>query len=116
MLPRARRRQAHSRRPAPEEHILSVYVLAQLKIHDRARYERYAAKFMPILIKFGGRLLVSDEAPETLEGTWGHDKAVLLRFDDKPAALRWMNSPEYQEISKDRLAATDAVVLMLKGL
>jgi uncharacterized protein (DUF1330 family) len=95
---------------------VSVYVLAQLKIHDRARYDRYAAKFMPILIQYGGRLLVSDEAPETLEGQWRRDKAVLLRFEDKAAAERWMNSSEYREISKDRVAATDAVVLMLKGL
>jgi uncharacterized protein (DUF1330 family) len=103
-------------RPAPEEQTLSVYVLAQLKIHDRARYDRYASKFMPILVQFGGRLLVSDEAPQTLEGSWNRDKAVLIRFDDRAAAERWMNSPEYQEIAKDRLAATDAVVLMLNGL
>jgi uncharacterized protein (DUF1330 family) len=41
---------------------------------------------------------------------------VLIRFDDRAAAERWMNSPEYQEIAKDRLAATDVVVLLLNGL
>ena len=40
-----------------------VYVIAQLSIHDRERYDRYTAGFMDVLRQFQGRLLVSDEAP-----------------------------------------------------
>jgi uncharacterized protein (DUF1330 family) len=36
---------------------VSAYVIAQLSIHDRARYDRYAAAFLPTLQPFGGRLL-----------------------------------------------------------
>lgn len=45
-----------------------VYVIAQLSIHDRARYDRYAAGFMEVLRRFGGRLLVSDESPRLIGG------------------------------------------------
>jgi uncharacterized protein (DUF1330 family) len=45
-----------------------VYVIAQLSIHDRERYDRYAAGFMDVLRQFQGRLLVSDEAPRVVEG------------------------------------------------
>ena len=33
---------------------VTVYAIAQLTIHDRARYQRYVDAFMPILIKHGG--------------------------------------------------------------
>ncbi|MFI7600702.1 DUF1330 domain-containing protein [Actinoplanes sp. NPDC049681] len=95
---------------------MTVYVLAQVSIQDRERYDRYAARFMPVLIRYGGRLLAADEAPVAVEGVWPHDKVVLVAFEDQAAFERWANSPEYQEISKDRLAATDGVVLTVRGI
>ena len=44
---------------------------------DRARYQRYAAAFLPILARYGGRLLAADEHPEVTEGQWDDDKVVL---------------------------------------
>ena len=58
---------------------MTVYAVAQLTIHDRARYQRYVAAFMPILTKYGGRLLAADEHPEVTEGRWDGDKVVLIR-------------------------------------
>jgi uncharacterized protein (DUF1330 family) len=95
---------------------VTVYALAQLSIHDRARYDRYAAAFMPVLIKHGGRLLAADEQARVVEGTWPRDKVVMMSFPDEQTFTTWANSPEYQEISKDRLAATEAVVLLVHGL
>ncbi|UWZ33499.1 DUF1330 domain-containing protein [Dactylosporangium roseum] len=94
---------------------MTVYVLAQISIHDRRRYDRYAARFMPVLTRYQGRLLAADEAPVTVEGSWPYDKVVLMAFEDRAAFERWANSPEYREISEDRLAATDGVVLTVQG-
>lgn len=95
---------------------MSVYVLAQLTIHDRARYDRYAARFMDVLRHFDGRLLAADESPQVLEGTWPHQKVVLIEFKDRDEATRWANSAEYRTIAVDREAATTAVVLSIQGL
>ncbi len=94
---------------------MTVYIVAQISIHDEERYGRYMAGFMPILVNHGGRLLAADEEPEPLQGEWGRDKFVLMRFPDREAAQTWMNSAEYQEISKDRLTATTGTVLMVHG-
>ena len=48
---------------------VTVYAIAQLTIHDRARYQRYAATFLPILTKYGGQLLAADERPEVAGGS-----------------------------------------------
>lgn len=95
---------------------MAAYVIAQISIHDRARYDRYVAGFMPVLRQYGGRLLIADETAEVIQGAWDRDKLVVLAFEDRPAALAWANSPEYGEISRDRIAATDGVVLLAQGV
>jgi uncharacterized protein (DUF1330 family) len=93
-----------------------VYVIAQLTIHDRARYDRYAAGFMEVLRQHGGRLLVSDEAPRVVEGAWSHDKVVVLSFADEPAFEAWASSDAYRTIAQDRIAASDGPILMVRGI
>jgi uncharacterized protein (DUF1330 family) len=95
---------------------MTTYVLAQLTIDDRARYDRYAARFLDVLARFEGRLLAADESPEVLEGEWGHRKVVLIEFKDRAEAERWASSPEYRAIAVDREASTVATVLAVHGL
>jgi uncharacterized protein (DUF1330 family) len=94
---------------------MSVYALAQISIHDRERYDRYVARFLGVLQKFEGRLLAADESPVVLEGEWSHQKVILIAFPDRAEFERWAFSPEYREISKDRIAATTGAVLLVHG-
>jgi uncharacterized protein (DUF1330 family) len=88
-----------------------VYAIAQLKITDRATYNRYQERFMGVMKKFKGRLLAADERPQVSEGQWDREKMVLLEFPDEAAFREWVESPEYVEIARDRKAGSDAVVL-----
>lgn len=94
---------------------MTCYLVGRIAIHERERYGRYAAAFMPVLTQYGGRLLVSEEAPEPLEGDWDGRKLVLLAFDSRAAALTWANSPEYRKIAEDRIAGSDAIVVLAEG-
>ncbi len=95
---------------------MSVYALAQLRIHDAERYGRYMSRFLPVLEKYNGALLASDEAPRVLEGQWwDRNKVVLMEFADAAAFRTWATSPEYTEIAEDRKAGADAVVLLIKS-
>jgi len=93
-----------------------VYAIAQLKITDRTAYDRYQAKFMGVMKGYQGRVLAADERPKVIEGEWERDKVVLLSFPDEVAFREWAESPEYQEIAKDRKAGAEAVVLLVKGI
>ena len=95
---------------------MTAYAVAQIAIHDRDRYDRYVARFMPILEQYDGRLLAADERATVVEGVWQYDKIILMAFEDRAAFEQWARSPEYQEISKDRVAATDGVVLLVRGV
>jgi uncharacterized protein (DUF1330 family) len=95
---------------------MTVYALAQLTIHDRARYDRYVARFMRVFQRFEGTLLAADESPVVVEGEWAHQKVILMAFPDRAAFERWAYSPEYVEISEDRVASTTGTVLLVNGL
>jgi uncharacterized protein (DUF1330 family) len=50
--------------------------------------------FMPVLTKYGGRLLAADEQPSIVEGQWIGDKVVLIAFPDQDTFTVWASSPE----------------------
>jgi uncharacterized protein (DUF1330 family) len=95
---------------------VTVYAIAQLKFTDRAVYDRYQGRFMGVFRRHPGTLLAADESPEVIEGEWDREKLVLMSFPDEAAFRGWAQSPEYQEISKDRLAGADTLVLLVKGV
>ena len=94
---------------------MTVYAIAQLKMTDRAAYDRYQARFFDVFRNFGGRLLAADEQPRVLEGAWPFDKLVMMSFPDEAAFRAWADSPDYLEIAKDRKAGADGIVLLAKG-
>jgi uncharacterized protein (DUF1330 family) len=98
-----------------EKCAMTVYLIVQLKMTDRAAYDRYQARFFDVFKKFSGRLLSADEKPTVLEGNWDRDKLVLMSFPDEAALQAWAESPEYLEISKDRKAGAEAIVVLAKG-
>lgn len=95
---------------------MTIYALAQFTIHDRARYEAYAARFAETMKGRKGRLLAAQENPEVVEGTWAGTKIVLIEFPDEASFRDWSESAEYRTISVDREAATEGSVLLVKGL
>jgi uncharacterized protein (DUF1330 family) len=95
---------------------VTVYVVAQLAIHDRAHYGQYEAGFMEVFGKFAGRLLAVDEQPEVLEGEWGRTRVVIGTFPDAASFRAWWDSTEYREIARHRHAGSEATILLVKGL
>ena len=95
---------------------MTVYAIAQLRFTDRAAYDRYQARFMEVFTRFSGRLLATDEHPKVRAGVWDREKLVLMSFPDEAAFHAWAESPEYREISRDRKAGADAVVLLVQGV
>ena len=95
---------------------MTVYVIAQLKFTNEDRYRKYQAKFFDVFRKSGGRLLAADEKPVVLDGEWTRDKVVMMSFADEQQARAFLDSPDYKEISKDRIAGADTVGLLVHGL
>ena len=93
-----------------------VYAIALLTITDREKYGRYVSKFMGVMNRFRGKLLAADDKPQAIEGVWDRNRVVVLSFPDEGAFHEFWDSPEYQEIVKDRWAGATAQILLAKGL
>ena len=61
-------------------------------------------------------MLGAVEHLEVTEGQWDGDKVVLMAFPDRETVTVWLTSPEYREISKDRLAAAGTTAILVRGL
>lgn len=95
---------------------MSVYMISRMTIHDRDEYEKYADQFMGVFEKFDGKLLSVDDDPKVVAGEWSASRSVLMEFPSKAAWRAWITSPEYQEISKHRIAASEAEAILVNSL
>jgi uncharacterized protein (DUF1330 family) len=94
---------------------MSVYVIAQGRVENRALLYEYVAKVIPTIESHQGRVVAFDEQPEVVEGTIEHRRIVILEFPSMTAFRAWYDSPEYQEILPLRLNSTRGTLMVVKG-
>ncbi len=58
-----------NRKMRTEDNQMSVYVIAQSKIENRALLDQYVAKVIPTIESHQGRVVAFDEEPEVVRGT-----------------------------------------------
>ncbi|GAA1519081.1 DUF1330 domain-containing protein [Nocardioides humi] len=95
---------------------MTVYAIAELTIVDPDAYGRYLDKFFDVFSQYDGALLAADNSPDIIEGSWPHDKLVLISFPDRAAFDAWATSPEYEEIAQDRKAGARSTVIVAEGV
>jgi uncharacterized protein (DUF1330 family) len=91
------------------------YVIFTEDIHDRAEINAYVEQAVPTILQAGGQIVVADDAPERLEGSWPGTRTVLLEFESVEAARNWYRSAEYQGLAGRRHAAADSNAVIVAG-
>lgn len=91
------------------------YVIAQMKVTDRAAYDRYRAGVLATIEAHGGEFLVRGGAQEVVEGD-APPRSVILRFPSVEAAEAWYNSPEYQKLARIRQSAATGALTIVEGV
>ncbi len=94
---------------------MSVYFIANIRIHDQEEYEKYLKDVDGVFAKFGGKYLAVDENPWVLEGSWDYTKAVLIRFPGRGELKRWYDSDEYRRILGHRLSSSECDTIVIEG-
>ena len=82
---------------------------------DAARYAAYLEKAGPSLAGRDARVLVGNGALTRLEGALP-DGVVMIEFPTVQAAKDWYESPAYQAVIGERLAATEGRAVIVEGL
>ncbi len=95
---------------------MTAYFIAfRDKMHDAARYAAYAQKAGPSLAGREMRLLVANGPLISVEGE-SLDGVVMIEFPTVQAARDWYDSPEYQAVVGERLAATEGRAVIVEGV
>ncbi len=89
------------------------YLIANYTINDPSTYQKYVEAVMPVIAKYGGKLIIGDFELNKLEGS-PNQGVVVVEFESTEAAERFYNSSEYVEGKKFRLASTEGWVSIAK--
>jgi len=94
-----------------------AYVLVDVKITNVENYEKYKSLAKPLLEKFGGEYLTRGGQMEVvLDELWSPTRMVLVKFPSLGKVKEWLNSPEYEKVSKIRLENSVGTFVVLEGL
>ena len=81
---------------------MAAYIVAQLKVHDPAAFQRYREAVTPLVDRFGGRYRVRGGELEVLEGDWPLPRLAIIEFQSRDAARLFY---EFARIPEDPAAA-----------
>jgi uncharacterized protein (DUF1330 family) len=95
---------------------MAAYLVAQLKVHDPAMFQRYREAVTPLIDRFGGRYRVRGGDLDVLEGDWPLPRLVIIEFQSRDAARLFYDSPEYQKILPLRQKSADGTVVIVEGV
>ncbi|HEX8072013.1 MAG TPA: DUF1330 domain-containing protein [Pyrinomonadaceae bacterium] len=95
---------------------MSAYVVVEVEVLEKERYETYKQMVPPTLAAYGGRFIVRGGAAETLEGDWTPKRLVILEFPSLSQAKAWWDSPEYAEAKALRQATARTRMIVVEGV
>jgi uncharacterized protein (DUF1330 family) len=95
---------------------MSAYVIVEFTVKDPDVYrEKYAGNAGKTAKEYGAEILANSNW-EILDGAPMLSTGVVVQFPDHETALRWYNSPEYQQLIEVRSIAMDVRSSLLDGL
>ena len=95
---------------------MAAYVVSRVLIRDPEAMRRYMEEAPATVVACGGRYLVRGNDVKALEGTWDHERMVVVEFPDKEAALAWYEGEQYRPLRDLRQRSADTVILLAAGV
>jgi len=92
-----------------------AYMIIGIDVHDAAGFGPYAELVPPILAKYGGEVIVANDAFDVLEGNYSRQRAVILKFPSMEKAQAFYDSEEYAPMITLRESVSDGDVVLVEG-
>lgn len=95
---------------------MAAYFIVQSTISDEAQYQKYRDAVIPLMARFGGKILVRGAKVEALEGHHDGRRMVIFEFPSMDAIHDFWNSPDYVPVKKIRDGAATLDVWAVAGV
>jgi len=95
---------------------MSVYMIIDIKVKNRAIYLQYIAKASRIVKRYGGRYIVKSEKITAISGKWTPERIVVIEFPSQEALKKCFRSEEYKSIAPLRERSTISKSIAVKAI
>ena len=88
------------------------YLVANIRVTDQERFQKFSGMAGPIIQKFGGKVLARGPGAERHEGTLS-GVVMMIEFDSKEIAEKFYFSEDYQAAKavRDECSETDLMII-----
>ena len=94
---------------------MAAYLIANITVHDPARFGEYRDLVAPMIAAQGGRYLIRGGAVTVVEGEPGFDRVVVLEYPDMETLKRFYHGAEYAPLIALRQSCTISRVALVEG-
>lgn len=95
---------------------MAAYLMVQSTIADEKKFQKYREAVVPLIVKFGGKLLIRAGKVEVLEGQPDERPMVVFEFPSMEAVHAFWNSPEYVPVKAIRQGAATLNICAVPGI
>lgn len=95
---------------------MTAYVVADIDVHDPARFGEYVSRVVPFVEKYGGSYLVRGGETTVEEGDWSPNRLVIIAFPSRSAAEGFLADEDYQPVAAIRHEATTSNLVIVSGI
>ena len=95
---------------------MTAYVILDIDVHDPVGYEEYKNLAPAAVEHYGGKYIARGGKTETLEGDWSPSRLVILQFESREQAKKWLDSDEYREARAMRHKTAKSQVVVIEGV
>lgn len=94
---------------------MAVYFIVNSRVTDPEGLAAYRAVVHPTFAGHDHKLLVSNDAATTIEGTAAGPRTVVIEFPDREAFEGWYHSDAYQQVVGLRHDSTEGFAILVEG-
>ena len=95
---------------------MAAYFIVQSTINDEPQYQKYRDAVIPLMARFGGKVIVRGAKVEALEGRHDGRRMVIFEFPSMDAIHAFWSSPDYVPVKKIREGAAALDVWAVAGV
>jgi uncharacterized protein (DUF1330 family) len=95
---------------------MSVFLIANIKIHNNDMYQNYIEQAEPIILKYQGKYILRSDKIITFKGSKNPDKIIIIEFPNYELYESCFSSDEYKSIINLRLDSTESESFVVESI
>jgi uncharacterized protein (DUF1330 family) len=95
---------------------MAAYVIANVHITDESGYAVYREIVGATIEAYGGRYVARGGRAQTLEGSGGVGRVIVVEFPSYERALSWYESAEYAQAKRQRQESAHGELFLVEGI